>query len=79
MLSSALTTKGQVTIPNQIRRQLKLHPGDKVGFVVEDDHVILFRKINDVRVAFGLYQAKHGVGLEDMEQAIRKRGKRDRD
>jgi antitoxin PrlF len=79
MLSSALTTKGQVTIPNQIRQRLKLRPGDKVGFAIEDDHVVLFRKINDVRAAFGLYQAKHGVSLEEMEQAIRRRGKHDRD
>jgi antitoxin PrlF len=79
MLSSALTSKGQVTIPAQIRLKLRLHPGDKVGFMLEDDHVVLVRKTNDVRAAFGLHRARHSVSLEDMEKAISKRGNDDRD
>ena len=79
MRVSTLTTKGQVTIPNEIRQRLNLHPGDQVGFVIENDHVILFRKIKDVRAAFGIVRAKRGVSLEQMEEAIRKRGKHDSD
>jgi len=77
MLLSTITTKGQVTIPNEIRQRLKLHTGDKIGFIVEDDHIILFRKLNDVRAAFGLGRAKHSVSLADMEKAIRTRGRDD--
>ncbi len=77
MHASTLTIKGQVTIPNEIRKLLNLHAGDKIGFAVEDDHVVLFRKINDIRAAFGIVKAKKGVSLEQMEQAIRRRGKRD--
>lgn len=72
MFSSVLTNKGQVTIPNEIRCRLKLHSGDRVGFMLEDDHVMLFRKTNDVRAAFGLCHAKHSVSLKDMAQAIRR-------
>lgn len=78
MYTSALTSKGQVTIPNQIRQRLKLRPGDKVGFVVEDDHVVLVRKFNNIEAAFGLCRAKRSVSLEDMEEAIRKGGGSDR-
>ncbi len=78
MLSSTLTIKGQVTIPNEIRKRLKLHAGDKIGFAIEDDHVVLFRKMNDIRAAFGLCNAKHSVSLEEMDKAIRRRGKNDR-
>lgn len=72
MLTSALTSKGQVTIPNKIRKQLKLHPGDRVGFIIEDDHVVLVRKFNNIKAAFGLITPKKSVSLEEMERAIRK-------
>lgn len=36
---SSVTTKGQVTIPAEIRRLLKVMPHDKVAFVVEADQV----------------------------------------
>lgn len=78
MHSSALTSKGQVTIPSHIRRKLGLHSGDKIGFTIENDHVILFRKKNNIEEAFGLLRAKHGISLADMDIAIRKRGSGDR-
>jgi AbrB family looped-hinge helix DNA binding protein len=75
MLSSSLTSKGQVTIPIEIRQQLGLHSGDKIGFVIEDDHIVLFRKVNNIEAAFGICQSKRTASLKDMEKAIRKRGK----
>lgn len=74
MHSSSLTSKGQVTIPVEIREQLGFHAGDKVGFLVEDDHVILFRKENDIQAAFGICKPKRSASLDDIEKAIRKRG-----
>jgi antitoxin PrlF len=38
-LVSTLTSKGQVTIPAEIRRHLGLAPHDKIAFVVEADSV----------------------------------------
>lgn len=74
MHSSALTIKGQVTIPADIRKQLGLHPGDKIGFFIQDDHVILFRKENDIEAAFGICHPKKSVSLQEMDDIIRKRG-----
>jgi len=31
-----LTSKGQITIPQQVRRELGLEPGDEVDVVVQD-------------------------------------------
>lgn len=31
-----ITSKGQITIPQQVRRQLGLQPGDEVDIVVQD-------------------------------------------
>lgn len=74
MHSSALTVKGQITIPSDIRKQLGLHPGDKIGFFIEDDHVILFRKENNIEAAFGICHPNTSATLEDIEDATRKRG-----
>jgi antitoxin PrlF len=35
-ITSTITSKGQVTIPAEVRRQLELKPGDKIVFVVEE-------------------------------------------
>jgi len=74
MHSSALTIKGQVTIPADIRKQLGLQPGDKVGFLVEDDHVVLYRKESNIEAAFGICHPKTSASLKDIEDAVRKRG-----
>ena len=44
---STITTKGQVTIPAEVRKHLDLKPGDKILFVVED--------AGDVRLAAPKY------------------------
>ena len=39
--SSVVSTKGQVTIPRDIRRRLGLEVGDRVEFVVEGDRTVV--------------------------------------
>jgi AbrB family looped-hinge helix DNA binding protein len=74
MQSSALTVKGQITIPVEIRKQLGLQPGDKIGFFIEDDHVVLFLKENNIEAAFGICHPKTSASLDDIQKAVRKRG-----
>jgi antitoxin PrlF len=38
---TTLTSKGQVTIPKEIRDELGLKPSDKIVFSLEDGHVTL--------------------------------------
>jgi antitoxin PrlF len=45
-MESALTVKGQATIPKAIRRHLRLKPGDRVKFFVHPDgSVVLLPKV----------------------------------
>ena len=74
MHSSALTIKGQITIPADIRKQLGFHPGDKIGFLIEDDHVVLFRKESNIEASFGICHPKTSASLQDIEKAVSKRG-----
>lgn len=43
MSHSTLTQKGQATIPADVRKKLGLQPGDKVGFKIEKDNVIVVK------------------------------------
>jgi AbrB family looped-hinge helix DNA binding protein len=38
---STLTSKGQVTLPARLRRELGFTPGDKVHFAVEDGRLVI--------------------------------------
>ena len=39
-----VTTKGQVTVPQEIRQKLGITPGSEVDFIEEDGRVYLVRK-----------------------------------
>ena len=40
-ITTTLTSKGQVTIPKELREKLDLQKGDKLVLVEEDDNIIL--------------------------------------
>lgn len=74
MSTIKLNSKGQITLPRHIRKQLHLRGGDEIELMLQDESLIITRKEPDIEAAFGLCQAKVSVSLEQMEQAIRKRG-----
>jgi antitoxin PrlF len=39
--TSSITTKGQITIPKEIRDRLNLKEGDRVIFLVEEEHATM--------------------------------------
>lgn len=39
---STLNAKGQTTIPQNVRKHLGLHPGDKIKFIIENDNQVIF-------------------------------------
>ena len=49
--TSRITSKGQTTIPREVREKLSLQPGDVVVYEVDDDEVRL-RKQVPVDVAY---------------------------
>ncbi len=74
MAISTLTSKGQTTIPGEIRKHLKLKPGDRIEFFVEKDGRVRLIALNvDIASLGGLLApAPRRVSLEDMDRAIRK-------
>jgi AbrB family looped-hinge helix DNA binding protein len=70
---STLTTKGQITIPKEIREFLKLRTGQRVEFYVDrHGQVILRPRLHDVRMLKGMLRSPHRrpVSVEEMNEAI---------
>jgi AbrB family looped-hinge helix DNA binding protein len=73
MATATLTTKGQTTIPKEVREHLKLNAGDKLDFVIASDgQVILKPATIDVRDLKGLLKraGRKSVTIEDMNAAV---------
>ena len=78
MATATVTSKGQVTIPKQIRELLGLGSGDRINFVIEDDGRVTFRPATkDIRSLKGIvHKPGKPVSVEDMNATIRDRGRR---
>lgn len=78
MRSSSITSKGQTTIPGEIRQHLHLKPGDRLEFVIEPDgRVVLVPANLDARALKGLLApAPRKLSLDRMRAAIRKHAAR---
>jgi len=71
---SIVSSKGQVTIPNEIRRHLKLKRGDRLEFFIERDGTVYLAALNvDIATLEGMLgPPPRRASLEDMDRAIRK-------
>jgi antitoxin PrlF len=70
-MESAITTKGQATIPKAIRAHLGLKPGDRVKFFVHPNgSVVLLPKL-PASVLRGIVKPRQGsVTIEEMDEAV---------
>ena len=70
-MESAITAKGQATIPKAIREHLGLKPGDRIKFFVHPNgSVVLLPKLPASALRGFLKSRKPGVTIEEMEEAI---------
>jgi AbrB family looped-hinge helix DNA binding protein len=74
MSSSTVTSKGQITVPKEIRDALGVRPGDRLAFRRrEDGTVVVEAETVDVRSLRGILKPKRkGVTVEAMNAAIRR-------
>jgi AbrB family looped-hinge helix DNA binding protein len=70
-MESAITRKGQATIPKAIREHLHLKPGDRVKFFLHPDgSVVLLPKLPVTAVRGMIKPRGTPVTIEDMNEAI---------
>lgn len=76
MTTASLTSKGRITIPAEVRHDLKVDAGDRVEFIQiapgRYEFVAATQSITDLKGMFG--QSPHQVSIDDMNKTIAKRG-----
>ena len=76
MPTAILTTKGQVTIPKEVREHLGVDTGDRLSFIVQDDGTVIVQPITrHVRDLGGLLHraGRRPVPIAEMDQGIARR------
>ncbi|WP_225908800.1 AbrB/MazE/SpoVT family DNA-binding domain-containing protein [Pseudomonas lactucae] len=76
MATATLTSKGQITIPVQVRSALGLETGDRVEFVeMEEGRFSIIAASKTVQDLKGLIRKPaEAVSIDDMNRAIAARG-----
>jgi antitoxin PrlF len=71
-MESALSIKGQATIPKAIREHLHLAPGDRVKFFKHPDGTVVILPIVPTSRLKGIAagRRKHAASLLDMEEGV---------
>ncbi|MCT8331660.1 AbrB/MazE/SpoVT family DNA-binding domain-containing protein [Albidovulum sediminis] len=72
MQESTVTTKGQTTLPKDVRTALKLHPGDRVRYMILDGGEVRLVRSRPVMQLAGLLKDRTDkrATLEEIEEAI---------
>ena len=76
MTTATVTSKGQITIPAEVRQSLQVSAGDRVEFVQVEPGQFLFvaanRSVTELKGMFG--KSAKAVSIDDMNRAIAARG-----
>ncbi|OGQ08018.1 MAG: hypothetical protein A3G32_07655 [Deltaproteobacteria bacterium RIFCSPLOWO2_12_FULL_40_28] len=79
MSTSTLTSKGQTTIPKDIRDFLQIDSGDRIDFIITDDQNVVIKpatlEVNRLRGMLHKHANGRKVSIDDMNCAIRARFK----
>lgn len=81
MAAATLTSKGQITIPVQVRTALGVDTGDRIEFIeIEKGQFAIVAATRSVRELNGLFHRKgrKPVSIEEMNAAIAKGASRSR-
>lgn len=72
MAAATLTSKGQLTLPKEVRIAMGVGPGDRVDFVMmEDGNFAVLPATHSVKKLKGIIaRPRKSVSLEDMDKAI---------
>lgn len=72
MATATVTSKGQVTIPIEVREDMRLSAGDRIDFIrMDDGHYAVVPAVASIKSLKGIIpKPKKPVSIEDMRTAI---------
>ncbi|TVR00321.1 MAG: AbrB/MazE/SpoVT family DNA-binding domain-containing protein [Desulfovibrionales bacterium] len=75
-MQATLTSKGQVTLPKALREKLSLSEGDRVEFIVDDEHGarLVVKHVPISRLKGMLPGPRQPVSLAEMDRAVQEGG-----
>lgn len=77
MNTAKVTSKGQVTIPKQVRRLMAIEVGDRLAFELEEDGRLRVSRVRDeprpLRGLLSEYVTEDPVDEEQVRAALRRR------
>ncbi|MBN2370924.1 MAG: AbrB/MazE/SpoVT family DNA-binding domain-containing protein [Vicinamibacteria bacterium] len=78
MPTATTTSKGQITIPREVREHLHLEAGQRIEFIIDEaGQVTIIPATLDVRSIKGIFTPpQNTVTLQRMKDGIRRRGAR---
>ncbi|MCP2732692.1 AbrB/MazE/SpoVT family DNA-binding domain-containing protein [Limnofasciculus baicalensis] len=77
MSIATITSQGETTIPPEIRERLKLHPGDRIRFIIAPDGRVYIQPLHiQVEELSGILHKpnRKPVSIEEMNEAIEQNG-----
>lgn len=80
MPTSTLTSKGQITVPREVREHLHLAPGDEVEFAIDEGGAVTVRALRGVASElFGCLRrpGRRPVNVTEMDEAVVRRAAKD--
>jgi antitoxin PrlF len=75
MPTSTVTSKGQITLPKEVREKLHLQAGSRVDFVIEPSGRVIVKPLDsDFRSLRGMIRSKRKrpISIAEMNEAIAK-------
>lgn len=70
-----ISSRGQITIPAEIRALLSLNKGDKINFIIDGNEVKFIPVTKDIRSLKGIIKKPSiPVTIEEMNEAIKAKG-----
>jgi len=72
-MKSTVTSKGQITLPKDVREKLGLSSGDRVEFFFEDDQSVrlVAKQVPVSQLKGMLPKPAQPVSLDDMDRAVK--------
>lgn len=74
--TATVTSKGQVTVPKEIREHLDLNRGETVSFELTEDGTVHFRKESDLLDELHEFREEIGFDATDIETMQRESKRR---